>query len=180
MSRVGNQPVALPAGVSVTVDDNVLVVKGVKGELRQDFRPEVSFEVDREEIRVKRASEDKVAKSLHGLYARLLANMVTGVSRGFQKVLEINGVGYRAEQLTDGNLLFSLGYSTQIEYVAPEGVFLAVEGNTRVVVSGIDKAAVGKVASEIRGLRPPEPYKGKGVKYADEKIRRKAGKSGKK
>ncbi|MEM9423230.1 MAG: 50S ribosomal protein L6 [Spirochaetota bacterium] len=179
MSRVGNQPIALPSGVSVAVNENVLVVKGTKGELRQEFRPEVSFEIEAQEVRVKRLDDSKIAKSMHGLYARLLANMVQGVSSGFQKILEINGVGYRAE-LQGANLLFSLGYSTLIEYVAPEGVQLAVEGNTKVLVSGIDKVAVGKAASEIRGLRPPEPYKGKGVKYADENIRRKAGKSGKK
>ncbi|WGK68918.1 50S ribosomal protein L6 [Candidatus Haliotispira prima] len=179
MSRVGSQPVALPLGVSVSVNDNTLVVNGAKGELRQDFRPEVSFEIGKEKVCVKRIDDSKIAKSMHGLYARLLTNMVTGVSGGFQKSLEINGVGYRAE-LKGGNLLFSLGYSTQIEYEAPEGVQLSAEGNTKVLVSGIDKAVVGKVASEIRGLRPPEPYKGKGVKYADEVIRRKSGKSGKK
>lgn len=179
MSRVGNQPVVVPAGVQVSVAEDVLVVKGAKGELRQKFRPEVSFEIGAKEVRVQRTAESKLARSLHGLYARLLANMVMGVSSGFQRVLEINGVGYRAES-KGRNLLFSLGYSTQIEYVAPPGVDLAVEGNTRVLVSGLDKAVVGRVASEIRGLRPPEPYKGKGVKYATETIRRKAGKSGKK
>ncbi len=179
MSRVGNQAVALPLGVSVSVSENVLVVKGAKGELRQEFRPEVSFEIESAEVRVRRSGESKVAKSMHGLYSRLLANMVQGVSHGFQKALEINGVGYRAER-KGRNLLFSLGYSTQIEYVAPEGIQLAVESNTKLLVSGIDKAVVGKVASEIRALRPPEPYKGKGIKYADETLRRKAGKSGKK
>ena len=179
MSRVGNQPVLLPAGVHVSVTDDMLVVKGSKGELSQKFRPEVSFEISKKEIQVRRVNESKLAKSLHGLYARLLTNMVKGVSEGFQRALEINGVGYRAE-LKGRNLLFSLGYSTQIEYVAPEGIDLSVENNTKVLVSGLDKAVVGRVASEIRGLRPPEPYKGKGVKYADETIRRKAGKSGKK
>ena len=179
MSRVGNQPVVVPVGVHVSVSDDVLVVKGSKGELRQKFRSEVSFEIGDKEIRVQRTEESKLAKSLHGLYARLLTNMVVGVSQGFQKVLEINGVGYRAES-KGRNLVFSLGYSTQIEYAAPDGIDLAVEGNTKVLVSGLDKAVVGKVASEIRGLRPPEPYKGKGVKYATETIRRKAGKSGKK
>ena len=173
MSRVGNQAIALPAGVSVAVNEQMVVVKGVKGELQQEFRPEVSFEIDKQQVRVKRIDDSKIAKSMHGLYARLLANMVKGVSVGFQKALEINGVGYRVE-LRDSNLLFNLGYSTQIEYVAPEGIQFSVEGNTKVLVAGIDKAVVGKVASEIRGLRPPEPYKGKGVKYADEVIRRKA------
>ena len=179
MSRVGNQPVLLPNGVHVVVADDVLVVKGNKGELRQKFRSEVFFEISEKEVCVQRTEESKLAKSLHGLYARLLSNMVIGVSQGFQKALEINGVGYRAES-KGRNLLFSLGYSTQIEYVAPDGIDLAVDGNTKVLISGLDKAVVGKVASEIRGLRPPEPYKGKGVKYANETIRRKAGKSGKK
>ena len=179
MSRVGNRPIVVPSGVNVFIDGNILTVKGGKGELRQEFRPEVSFEISNGEVRVKRIDESKLAKSMHGLYARLLANMVQGVSVGFQKILEINGVGYRAE-LKNSNLLFSLGYSTQIEYVAPEGIQLSVEGNTKVFVAGINKEVVGQVASEIRSLRPPEPYKGKGIKYVDETIRRKAGKSGKK
>ncbi len=179
MSRVGNQSIALPSGVNVAIDDDFLIVKGPKGELRQMIRSEISFDINSQEVRVQRIDDSKVAKSMHGLYARLVGNMVKGVSTGFQKVLEINGVGYRAESKGSG-LLFSLGYSMQIEYVAPEGIQLAIEDNTKVFVSGIDKVIVGKVASEIRGLRPPEPYKGKGVKYADEVIRRKAGKSGKK
>lgn len=177
MSRIGNKPVVLPKGVNVVVDNQLLKVKGPKGELTQDFRPEVSFEIGDTEIVVKRKDDSKVAKSMHGLYRKLLENMIIGVSQGFTKALVINGVGYRAEPKGKG-MLFSLGYSTQIEYQGLEGVALAVEGNNKVLVSGIDKAAVGQVAAEIRNLRPPEPYKGKGIRYEDEQIRRKVGKSG--
>ncbi|MDC7219850.1 MAG: 50S ribosomal protein L6 [Spirochaetales bacterium] len=177
MSRIGNKPVGIPSGVSISVKDNVLTVKGSKGELTQSFHPEVSFDIQEKEVVVSRVDDSKKAKSMHGLYRKLLDNMVTGVSTGFQKALVINGVGYRAE-MKGKNLLLSLGYSTQIEYVIPEGATVAVDGNNKVVVSGSDKAIVGQVASEIRSLRPPEPYKGKGIKYEDETIRRKAGKTG--
>jgi large subunit ribosomal protein L6 len=177
MSRIGNKPVGIPSGVSISVKDSVLTVKGAKGELKQQFLSEVSFDIQEKEVVVTRVDDSKKAKSMHGLYRKLLDNMVVGVSKGFEKALVINGVGYRAE-MTGKNLLLSLGYSTQIEYVIPEGTTVAVEGNNKVVVSGIDKAVVGQVASEIRNLRPPEPYKGKGIKYEDETIRRKVGKSG--
>ncbi|MBN2625775.1 MAG: 50S ribosomal protein L6 [Spirochaetales bacterium] len=179
MSRIGNKPVGIPSGVSISVKDNILTVKGAKGELQQQFHSEVSFDIQEKEVVVSRVDDSKKAKSMHGLYRKLLDNMVTGVSAGFQKSLVINGVGYRAE-MVGKNLLLSLGYSTQIEYVIPEGAAVAIEGNNKVVVSSIDKAIVGQVASEIRSLRPPEPYKGKGIKYEDENIRRKVGKSGKK
>jgi len=179
MSRIGNKPVGIPSGVSISVKDNVLTVKGSKGELQQPFHPEVSFDIQDKEVVVSRVDDSKKAKSMHGLYRKLLDNMVTGVSAGFQKSLVINGVGYRAE-MKGKNLLLSLGYSTQIEYVIPDGAAVAVDGNNKVIVSGIDKAIVGQVASEIRGLRPPEPYKGKGIKYEEENIRRKVGKTGKK
>jgi large subunit ribosomal protein L6 len=179
MSRIGNKPVGIPSGVSISVKDDILTVKGAKGELQQQFHSEVSFDIQEKEVVVSRVDDSKKAKSMHGLYRKLLDNMVTGVSAGFQKALVINGVGYRAE-MSGKNLLLSLGYSTQIEYVIPEGAAVAIEGNNKVVVSSIDKAIVGQVASEIRSLRPPEPYKGKGIKYEDENIRRKVGKSGKK
>ena len=177
MSRVGKIPVPVPGGVQVTVKENVISVKGAKGELSQPFQPEVSFDVQDGQVVVNRRDDSKRARSMHGLYRNLLNNMVLGVSEGFKKTLVINGVGYRAE-LKGKNILFSLGFSTQIEYQAPEGVVLAVDGNNKVVVSGIDKAKVGQAAAEIRGLRPPEPYKGKGIKYEDERVRRKVGKSG--
>lgn len=177
MSRIGNQPVGIPSGVSISVKDSVLTVKGSKGELTQAFHPEVSFDIQEKEVVITRVDDSKRAKSMHGLYRKLLDNMVTGVTKGFERALVINGVGYRAE-MSGKNLLLSLGYSTQIEYVIPEGASVAVDGNNKVIVSGIDKAIVGQVAAEIRNLRPPEPYKGKGIKYEDEMIRRKVGKTG--
>mgnify|MGYP003573965813 CR=1 FL=1 len=176
MSRIGLKPVTVPKGVTVTVKENILTVKGSKGELTQSFEPEVSFDIKDDLATVSRKDDTKRAKSMHGLYRKLLENMVTGVSTGFSKALLINGVGYRAE-VKGTSLLMSLGFSTQIEYVLPEGVAVAVEGN-KVTVSGISKEKVGVVASEIRGLRPPEPYKGKGIKYETEHVRRKVGKSG--
>ena len=177
MSRIGIQPVIVPKGVTVTVNENVLHVKGSKGELTQSFEPLVSIAVNDGEVQVSRTNESKQAKSMHGLYRSLLNNMVAGVSQGFLKTLIINGVGYRAE-VNGKILILNLGYSNPIEYEIPEGVQLNVDGNTKVVVSGIDKALVGQVAAEIRKLRPPEPYKGKGIRYDNENVRRKVGKSG--
>lgn len=177
MSRIGKMPVTVPSGVTVTVKENIITVKGAKGELSQDFQPEISFDIKDSEVVVNRANESKRARSFHGLYRNLLNNMIIGVTKGFQKTLVINGVGYRAE-LKGDTLLMNLGYSTTIEYVVPEGVSVAVEGNNKVTVSGMDKAKVGQAAVEIRGLRPPEPYKGKGIKYENEIIRRKVGKTG--
>lgn len=177
MSRIGKMPVTVPAGVTVTVKENVIFVKGANGEISQDFKPEVNFDVKDGEVIVNRINESKRAKSMHGLYRNLLNNMIIGVSKGFQKTLIINGVGYRAE-LKGDTLFMNLGFSTTIEYVVPEGVTITTEGNNKVVVSGIDKAKVGQAAVEIRSLRPPEPYKGKGIKYENEILRRKVGKSG--
>ncbi len=177
MSRVGKLPIAIPAGVEVTVSKDTVMVKGPKGQLTQSYEPEVEISVQDGAGLVTRKNDSKRARSMHGLYRNLLNNMVTGVSSGFQRTLIITGVGYRAE-MAGQNLLLNLGYSNPIEYRAPEGVVLAVDGQTKVLVSGIDKQAVGQAASEIRSLRPPEPYKGKGVRYEDEQIRRKVGKSG--
>lgn len=176
MSRIGLKPLTVPKGVTVTVNNNILTVKGTKGELTQAFEPEVSFDIKDDVATVSRKDDSKRAKSMHGLYRKLLENMVIGVSQGFSKSLVINGVGYRAE-VKGKSVLFNLGYSTQIEYVLPEGITAAVDGS-KVTVSGISKEVVGLAASEIRGLRPPEPYKGKGIKYETEHIRRKVGKSG--
>lgn len=177
MSRVGRKPIVVPKGVEVKVNDNVITVKGPKGELSQDFSTLISFDINDGQIVVNRADESKPAKSFHGLYRNLVNNMIIGVTEGFKKELEINGVGYRAEA-SGKSVIFSLGYSTQIEYVIPEGVNVECVSNTKVAVTGLDKAKVGQAAAEIRGLRPPEPYKGKGIKYADENIRRKVGKTG--
>jgi large subunit ribosomal protein L6 len=176
MSRIGLKPVSVPKGVTVAVKDNILTVKGAKGELTQAYEPEVSFELKGDSAIVSRRDDTQRAKSMHGLYRKLLENMVEGVSTGFSKSLVINGVGYRAES-RGKSLFLNLGFSTQIEYVLPEGVSVTSEGN-KVTVSGISKELVGLVASEIRGLRPPEPYKGKGIKYETEHVRRKVGKSG--
>ncbi len=179
MSRVGKVPIILPKGVSVDIKSDIVAVKGPKGELTQEYKPKVEFLLEGENLVVKRLDDAKETRAMHGLYRSLLNNMVIGVSDGFKKTLEINGVGYRAEP-KGSNLLFNLGYSTQIEYEPPQGITLAVEGKggTVVVVSGIDKQKVGLCASEIVSLRPPEPYKGKGIKYADQQIRRKVGKAG--
>lgn len=179
MSRIGKLPVKIPGGVNLDIGDDVVAVKGPKGELTQTYEPVVAFELDGEECRVLRKDESKRTRSLHGLYRQLLQNMVVGVSQGYTRTLEINGVGYRAE-LSGDNLVLNLGYSNPIEYVIPEGITITIEGqqNNRVVVSGINKEVVGQTAAELRSLRPPEPYKGKGVKYLDEQIRRKVGKAG--
>ena len=177
MSRMGRIPVKVPAGVKVTFQNEVMTVEGPKGKLTQKYNPLINFENKGSEIVVSRANEEKQTKAFHGLYRNLLNNMVTGVSTGFTRSLIITGVGYRAE--IQGKLLvLSLGYSSDVYVGVPEGLAITVEANTKVVISGIDKQRVGELASQIRKLRAPEPYKGKGIRYEDEKIRRKVGKSG--
>ena len=177
MSRIGNKPIEVPKGVKVSFANSLLTVEGPKGTLLQPYDPKISFESKDQWITVKRADEEKPTKAKHGLYRNLLNNMCIGVQEGFKKTLIINGVGFRAE--VKGNLLvLNLGYSNQIEYVIPKEVQISVETNTKVTVAGISKEKVGLVASEIRSLRGPEPYKGKGIRYDDEVIRRKVGKSG--
>lgn len=176
MSRVGNVPVAIPAGVEVKLDGHIITVKGPKGELTRALHPDMIIEVG-DQVVVKRPSESKNHKSLHGLTRALINNMVTGVHDGFQKVLEISGVGYRAEK-KGKNLVMNLGYSHPVEMEDPEGVETVCETQNKVIVKGISKEAVGAHAANIRAKRPPEPYKGHGVKYADEHIRRKVGKTG--
>ncbi|CAK7039951.1 MAG: 50S ribosomal protein L6 [Eubacterium sp.] len=177
MSRIGKAPVAIPAGVEIKLDGHTLTVKGPKGQLVREFHPDMIIEIEENEVIVKRPSENKEHKSLHGLTRALIANMVTGVSNGFEKVLEISGVGYRAEK--KGNkLVMNLGYSHPVEMEDPEGVETVCDGQTKVIVRGISKEAVGAHAANIRAKRLPEPYKGHGVKYADEHIRRKVGKTG--
>jgi large subunit ribosomal protein L6 len=178
MSRIGIQPIDIPSGVKVDLAGNTVKVKGPKGELETSLREEVSVEVDGSVIRVSRRDDSRQARSLHGLTRTLISNMVKGVSEGFEKRLEIVGVGYRAE--AKGTFLnLSLGYSRPINYAIPKGVTASVEKLTSVILKGADKQLVGQVASDIRDFRPPEPYKGKGIKYADEVPRRKAGKAGK-
>ena len=177
MSRIGNKPIDLPKGVKVNFAGSLLSVEGPKGKLTQVYDPKITFESKGETIVVTRADEEKTTKAKHGLYRNLLNNMILGVSAGFKKTLVINGVGFRGE--VKGNiLLMNLGYSNQIEYMIPAGIAISVETNVKITVSGISKEQVGQVASEIRSLRAPEPYKGKGIRYEDETIRRKVGKSG--
>ncbi len=177
MSRIGKLPVTIPAGVTIKQDGQTFTVKGPKGELTRTFASGITIAIDGQVATVTRASDEPTHKSLHGLSRTLLANMVQGVTQGYSKTLEISGVGYKAEPKPYG-LLMSLGYSHTIEVKAPAGISLKAPQPTQVVVEGADKEKVGQVAAEIRSLRKPEPYKGKGVKYAGETIRRKAGKAG--
>ena len=178
MSRIGKQPIPIPKAVTVNIDGQSVTVKGPKGELTQELPPEIKFEQEGEEIVVTRRNESRNARQRHGLVRTLIANMVEGVSNGYQKKLEIQGVGYRAS-LQGQKLVMALGYSHPVEFEPPSGIQFAVEGNTNVTVTGIDKALVGNTAATVRAARPPEPYKGKGVRYAGEQVRRKAGKAGK-
>ena len=179
MSRIGRKPIAIPAGVTVTLaEGNVVTVKGPKGELTQTMHGDMIIKVEAAEVIVERPSEQKLHKSLHGLTRTLIANMVTGVSEGFKKELEINGVGYRAQK--QGNkLVLGLGYSHPVEMEDIPGLTVEVPAPNKIIVSGADKQAVGQLAAKIREKRPPEPYKGKGIKYVDERIIRKEGKVGK-
>lgn len=177
MSRIGKRPIPLPAGVTATVSGHDVKVKGPKGELSRKVHPELGVAVAGNELTVTRPSDEPRHKALHGLTRTLVANMVEGVTKGYQKTLEITGVGYKAEVKPYG-LLLSVGYSHTIEVKAPAGIKLTAPQPTQVIIDGADKEKVGQVAAEIRNLRPPEPYKGKGIKYAGEVIRRKAGKAG--
>ncbi|PLX97761.1 MAG: 50S ribosomal protein L6 [Desulfuromonas sp.] len=178
MSRIGKLPIAIPAGVKVALDGNKMTVTGPKGTLSRELHERMTIAVETDQIVVTRPTDDKQDAALHGLTRALINNMVVGVTTGFQRNLEINGVGYRAE--VSGNVLtLSLGYSHPVVYTLPEGISVEVEKQTKLSVSGIDKQLVGSAAAKIRSFRKPEPYKGKGIKYADEKIVRKAGKAGK-
>ena len=179
MSRIGRMPIAVPAGVDVKIDGTIVTVKGPKGTLTQEIHPDMIIEREGAEILVKRPSEQKEHKALHGLTRSLLNNMVIGVTEGFKKELEINGVGYRA-QLQGKTLVMNLGYSHNVEMNAPEGVTIEVPNPNSIIISGADNQVVGQFAAEVREKRPPEPYKGKGIKYIDERIIRKEGKAGKK
>jgi large subunit ribosomal protein L6 len=177
MSRVGKKPITIPAGVEVKISDEWIEVKGPNGTLREKAHPAIKAEVSENTVTFTKAREEKGDSAAFGLLRALTANMVQGVTGGFQKTLEIIGVGYRA-QLSGRNLTLNLGFSNPVEYSIPDGVEISLEQKNQVVVKGIDKRLVGSVAAEIRQFRPPEPYKGKGVKYLDEHIRRKVGKTG--
>ena len=177
MSRGGRMPIEIPAGVTVTQNEHTLTVKGAKGELTRTFHPDINIAVEENVITVTRPSDGKEHRSLHGLTRALVANMVTGVHEGFTKTLEINGVGYRAAK--QGNkLALTLGFSHPVEMEAPAGITIDVPAPNKIVVSGADKEVVGAVAADIRKWRKPEPYKGKGIRYEGEVVRRKAGKAG--
>ncbi|MHB8376173.1 MAG: 50S ribosomal protein L6 [Dehalococcoidia bacterium] len=178
MSRIGKLPIPIAKGVELDIDGSTVKVKGPKGELVREFPRQMSFAVADGKITVARASEEKQVRALHGLSRSLLANMVTGVSEGYTKTLELQGVGYRAQQAGQ-NVTLSVGYSHPVQVTPPPGIQLEVEGTTRVHVRGIDKELVGQIAANIRKVRKPEPYKGKGIRYLGEFVRRKAGKAGK-
>ena len=176
MSRIGNNPITLPQGVTVTVADGMIQVEGPKGKLSFKSRDEVTLVLEAGSVVVKRVNDSQAARAYHGLYRQLVVNMVEGVSKGFSKTLIINGVGFRAD-LKANVLTLNLGYAQPIDFVVPEGITAVVETPTKIVLSGIDKQQVGQTAAELRSLRKPEPYKGKGIRYEDEVIRRKAGKT---
>ena len=178
MSRIGNKVITIPAGVEVNLDDNFATVKGPKGELKQQFDKDMTFNVEGNEITVVRPSDSKRHRTVHGTTRAILANMVEGVSAGFKKELELIGVGYRA-QMQGKKLVLSVGYSHPVEFEEIDGITLGVEGNTKVSIEGINKEVVGQYAAKVRAVRPPEPYKGKGIRYVGEYVRRKEGKTGK-
>ena len=179
MSRIGRLPIDMPKTVKASITDGIITVEGPKGKLTQKISPAIDVAIEADKIVVTRQNEDKPTKAAHGLMRQLIRNMVIGVSDGFQKNLVIIGVGYKAE-LQKNILVMTLGYANDIEYVIPEGIKVALDGPTKISVSGIDKQLVGQTAAEIRSLRKPEPYKGKGVRYDNEVVRSKSGKSGKK
>lgn len=177
MSRIGKLPIEIPQGVKVAVDGSLISVEGPKGKLSQDVRGEVQVSIDGSTVNVLPKDESRQAGAFHGLYRTLIFNMVHGVSQGYSKSLVINGVGYRAEAKGD-SLMLNLGFSNTIEYQVAEGLKVTCEGTNKIIVSGIDKQKVGQASAEIRSIRPPEPYKGKGIRYEDEVIKRKVGKAG--
>lgn len=177
MSRIGKLPIALAKGVKVTLADGALRVEGPKGKLERQCPLEISLQMEGERITVVRADDSKRARSMHGLMRSLLANMITGVTAGFQRKLQIVGVGYRAE-VAGKKLVMSLGYAKPVEFPIPDGIQVGVETNTKITVSGADKEMVGQVSADIRECRPPENYKGKGIRYDDERVRLKPGKTG--
>ena len=177
MSRIGRMPITIPAGVTVKLDGNVVTVKGPKGELTREVAKDLTIKIEENTLTVERPSDVKEHRSLHGLTRTLINNMVVGVTEGFTKTLEINGVGYRAAK-SGNKVTLSLGFSHPVEVEPPQGLALDVPAPNRIVVSGINKEAVGALAAKIRGYREPEPYKGKGIKYEGEVVRRKVGKAG--
>jgi large subunit ribosomal protein L6 len=189
MSRIGRKPIPIPEGVTVTLEDHTVVVKGPKGELRQPIHPQMIVKIENGQLIVERPNDHRQFRALHGLYRSLIANMVEGVTKGFEKVLEVRGMGYRVEQKSPTQIVLNVGYSHPVVFNAPEGITFEVQPQTaspqndylcaRIIVRGIDKALVGNVAAKIRAIRPPDAYKGKGIRYADEIVRLKPGKAAK-
>ena len=177
MSRVGKKPIPIPDKTKITFADSLLTVAGEKGTLSQAINPAIELKIDDGVMNVTMVSEDRNSLALQGLTRSLVANMITGVNQGFERKLEINGIGYRAE-LSGKQMILHVGYSNPVAFDLPEGINATVEKNTKIILSGIDKQKIGLAAAAIRKIRPPEPYKGKGIKYAEEHIRRKAGKTG--
>lgn len=177
MSRIGNKPVSIPDKVTVAIEGSTVTVKGPKGELVETFRPEMTIRQQDGKVTVERPSDGKAHKALHGLTRAMIANMIQGVTTGYRKALEIVGVGYRAEK-KGKTLVLNVGYSHPVQYAEPQGITISTTAPTVVVIEGLDKQKVGQVAAEIRSVRPPEPYKGKGIRYQGEQVRRKAGKAG--
>lgn len=177
MSRVGKLPITIPQGVKVAFNGSIVSVEGPKGKLAQEIQPQIDVKVSDTEVLVERKDETKVSRSYHGLYRNLINNMVIGVSQGFSRMLLINGVGYRAE-VSGKNLVLNLGYSNPVDYLINDDITITCDGPNKIIVSGIDKQKVGQASAEIRSIRPPEPYKGKGIRYDNEHVRRKVGKSG--
>jgi large subunit ribosomal protein L6 len=178
MSRVGKKPIEIPEGVTVTLDNNNVTVKGTKGELSRSFNPDIEIKVEDNVVTVTRPSDSKEHRALHGTTRAVIANMVEGVSKGFERGLELIGVGYRASK-QGSKLVLNVGYSHPVEIEPEQGLEVEVPANTRIIVKGTDKERVGALAANIRGVRPPEPYKGKGIRYEGEYVRRKEGKTGK-
>ena len=178
MSRIGRKPIAIPAGVTVTVNGSQVTVKGPKGELNETFNADMSIAVEGSEVIVTRPDDNQQHRSLHGLTRTLIANMIEGVSKGFTKELEVNGVGYRVQK-QGSNLVMNLGFSHQVIMPEEKGITIEVPAPNKIIISGADKQQVGQFAADVRKKRPPEPYKGKGIKYVDEYIRRKEGKAAK-
>ncbi|KUP04776.1 50S ribosomal protein L6 [Bacillus coahuilensis p1.1.43] len=178
MSRVGKKPIEIPSGVTLTMDGNTVTVKGPKGELTRSFSPEITIAIEENVINISRPSDKKEHRALHGTTRALLANMVEGVSKGFERGLELIGVGYRASK-QGSKLVLNVGYSHPVEITPEQGIEVEVPSNTKIIVKGMDKERVGALAANIRDVRPPEPYKGKGIRYEGEHVRRKEGKTGK-
>ncbi len=177
MSRIGKLPVDVPASVKLSLEDGVLTVKGAKGELKQKVSAGINLEIKENQVVLTRENDNKETRAAHGLMRQLVRNMVVGVSEGYKKVLTIIGVGYKAE-MKGNTLILSLGYANDIEFIVPEGIKISLENPTKIIVEGINKQQVGEIAAEIRSLRRPEPYKGKGVRYENEYVRAKSGKAG--